>query len=595
METKTKIFGVPLVSFGVKPYGVIAIGAFARGFIAIGWTAKGIITIAQFGYGVIAVTQFGFGLFSLSQFGFGLIGVGQFALGLVLAVGQGALGFIANGLGATGYYAMSGPGVWERFPELFAMVAADPLPLGIWIAVWAAVFAFLWSQRDKITIGMSLRDLFRSRRRNRVDRIRARAVSGLTDQKELFDIVMNDPSDTVKISALKNITDPTMMALIAKSTTSEEVAGFVTGRIEDREMLYDVARSAALPAVKIGAVTKLIKSDPARLVELACAEESHQVIQQIIDAIKDQASLERIVRNAASSHAKIAAIYGMEKPDQEFLYGIIKSDKDIAMSEAAVYQINDAAILSCIVRGDYHSAVKKAAVEQISDKKLLAELAGSAVADIIKTAISNRLKDLRPQYYSLKIEFSCPFCSQPVFVNGPIRKVQCRSCLRESAMSNELWQGIAGAGFNLTRFTSPLSLLVEKTGKGPACNSCGSPLDTDDIGTGERTMPPCHSCGAQQSTFPLPKWLTWSKNAEQVFCAEEEGVLSPAEKEIKPVAISCIKCGAPLEITVDTPRNATCKYCTTVQYLPDPLWLSLHPVKIKQAWYIRCNYRERTR
>ncbi len=595
METKTKIFGMPLLSIGVSPRAFVAIGVSPRGFIAIGWIGRGVITIAQFGYGIIAVTQFGFGLLSLSQFGFGLIAVGQFALGLVLAVGQGALGFIANGISATGYYAMPGPGVWERFPELLSRVMADPLPLGIWIAVWTAVFAFLWSQRDKITIGMSLRDLFRSRRRHRVDRIRARAVADITGQKELFDIVMNDPSDTVKMAALKNITEPELLALIAKSTASTEVACSVIGRIDDRETLFDLAGNAALPALKIGAVARLAKSDPAHLVELACAEESHQVIQQIVDAIKDRASLEKIVRDAASPHARIAAIYGLENPDQEFLFGIVKNDRDISVCEAAVLQITDPRILSGIVRGDHHPAVKTAAVNRINDKNLLAELAAADVPEVVKKAIANRLNDIRPQYYSLKIEFVCPFCSQPVFINGPIKKAKCQSCLRESAVPGALWEGIAGAGSGLTRFTSPLNLIVEKTVKGPACNSCGSPLDTDDIKTGEKSMPPCPSCGAPQSTFPFPKWLKWSKNAEQAFCAEEDGTRSPDEKDIKPVAISCIKCGAPLEITVKTPRNTTCTYCNTVQYLPDPLWLSLHPVTIKQAWYIRCSYQERSR
>ncbi len=584
---------MPLFAVGVNIRAFISIGVHARGFIAIGWIGRGVITIAQFGYGIIAITQFGFGIISLSQFGVGLVSVAQFGLGLVLAIGQGALGFIANGLASKGYYAMSGPGVWKRLPELLLSVAADPIPLGIWITVWAAVFAFLWNQRDKITIGMSLRDLFRSRRRHQVDRIRARAASGVTNQKELFDIVMNDPSDTVKMAALKNITDPELLVLIAKSTMSEEVAGYVTGTIKDRETLYGVARSAVLPAVKIGAVAKLAKSDPARLVELACVEGDHQVIQQIINAVKDQTSLEKIIRDAAAPHAKIAAIYTLEKPDQEFLFDIIKKEKDNTVCEAAVYQVTDTRILAGIVRGDYHSAVKKAAVDQISDKKLLTELAAADVPEIISKAIANRLKDIRPHYYSLKIEFSCPFCSQPVFVNGPIKKAKCQSCLRESAISNTLWEGIAGAGLNLTRFTSPLTLILEKTGKSPACNSCGSPLDADDIPTGERSMRPCPTCKSPQSTFPLPKWLKWSANAEQVFCAEEEGIRSPAEMEIKPVAISCIKCGAPLEITTETPRNATCIYCNTVQYLPDPLWLSLHPVKIKQAWYIRSNFHER--
>lgn len=583
METKTTIFGMPLFS----------IGLYARGFIAIGWIGRGVITIAQFGYGVIAVTQFGFGVISISQFGIGMASVAQFGLGLVLAVGQGALGFIANGLSAKGYYSMSGPGVWNRMPELLARVAENPVPLGIWVAIWTVIFIFLWNQRDKFAIGMSPGDLFRSRRRNRIDRIRAKAVSGITDQKELFDIAANDPADMVKMAALKRITDPGLLARIAKTTMSEEVAGYVTGTIDDRETLYDIARSAVLPTMKSGAVARLIRSDPERLVELACTEGNNLVIQQIINAIKEQASLEKIIREAASSHAKIAAIYSIENPSQEFLQDIVNTDKDSAVCEAAVLRITDTRILSGIILGNYHPAVRKAAVDRISDKKLLLELAAKDITEIVRKAIEQRLNDIRPRYYSLKLEFICPFCSQPVFVNGPVRKAKCQSCLRESALPNALWEAIAGAGSGLTRFTSPLNLLVEKTGKGPACNSCGTPLHTDDIVTGEKTMPPCPSCHAPLSTFPIPKWLKWSKNAEQIFCAEEDGAAATLEKEMKPVAISCIKCGAPLEITVATPRNATCTYCHTMQYLPDPLWLSLHPVKIKQAWYVRCSANEK--
>ncbi|MBP7738143.1 MAG: hypothetical protein KA369_19365 [Spirochaetes bacterium] len=594
MVTKTKIFGMPLIALGMKERGFISIGMYARGFIAIGWVGKGFITIAQFGFGAIAFTQFGFGIISVSQFGFGAVSMAQFGLGLILAVGQGVLGFIANGLNAKGYYALSGPGVFGRFPELYSIVMADPLPFYIWSGAWAAVFAFLWSQRDKFALGMAAGDLFRNRRRHRVDRIRARAVSAITDQEELLNIVMKDPSDTVKMAALKNIADPSAMALIAKSTMSEEVAGYVIGKIDDRETLLDIARSAATAAVKIGAVSRIARSDPDRLVELACSEKDPQVIQEIINPIKNRASLEKIIHSAAAPQAKIAAINNIGKPDHEFLFGIVKAEKDAAVSKAAVSLINAPDILAEIVRGDYDSAVKKAAVERIEDKKVLRELADAGVPDDIREAIKRRLKAIRPQYYSLKVEISCPFCSQPVFVNGPAKKAKCQSCLRDTGLPGPLWEKIARSDFGTIEYMDQLSLIVEKAGiKAPLCNSCGASLDTDDIETGARTMPPCPSCKTSQSTFPLPEWLPWSQNAEQVFCADEEGVPSPPIKGIKPVAISCIKCGAPLEITVETPRNATCQYCNTVQYLPDPLWLSLHPVKIKQAWYVRCNYRER--
>jgi hypothetical protein len=176
METKTKIFGMPVFSFGFA----------AKGFIAVGFTGRGVITIAQFGYGIIAITQFGFGAVSISQFGFGLVAVAQGALGILLAIGQGALGFIAVGLNAKGYYSMAGPGVWRNVPVVLNQAISNPAPLIVWASIWAVIFLFFWRQRDKFSLKMSVGDLFRSRKKHRDDRIRARAVSQLTDQEELL-------------------------------------------------------------------------------------------------------------------------------------------------------------------------------------------------------------------------------------------------------------------------------------------------------------------------------------------------------------------------------------------------------------------------
>ncbi len=57
-------------------------------------------------------------------------------------------------------------------------------------------------------------------------------------------------------------------------------------------------------------------------------------------------------------------------------------------------------------------------------------------------------------------------------------------------------------------------------------------------------------------------------------------------KSLDPIAIRCISCAAPLTVTVQTPRNAVCGHCATTQYLPDPLWLSLHPVKKTEKWFV---------
>ena len=571
---------------------LISVGAFAKGFIAIGWMGRGVILIAQFGYGVIAVTQFGFGLISISQFGLGLVTVGQFAFAVFLGIGQFALGFIANGISAAGYYRMTGPGVWKRVPEMYHLVEANPFPLLVWGALWTVIFVFLYSQRDKFSRKMSPGDIFRSRKKNRDDAIRARAAARSSNQAELLDIVLNDPSDMVKKAAIKNIFDPDKLITIAKLSTLPGVPSEIIGKIEDPAILGKIAAGAASEEARISAIRILAKKDPSRLVVLACEIEKEKILDTIIDAITDQSALRHIIKNAASPRARLIALHNLADPGTEEMYDIIKEEKDIAVSESAVHRITDTRVLADIIRGDYHEAVRKSAIEQMEDKKLLAVLESENLPGSVKTAIRLRLNNLRPVYYSIKAEFACPFCSQPVFINTPARNIACRSCLRDSAIPGNVWKNIRDAGLGVGRFMGPINLLIEKGRKPPVCSKCQEPLPTDDVATGSTAPVTCASCGTVHSTFPLPKWLTWSKNAEQVFASEDVGKTAGPDG-FKPVAISCIKCGAPLEVTPTTPRNAACGYCNTVQYLPDQLWRSIHPVTIKQPWYIRCGYRER--
>jgi hypothetical protein len=51
--------------------------------------------------------------------------------------------------------------------------------------------------------------------------------------------------------------------------------------------------------------------------------------------------------------------------------------------------------------------------------------------------------------------------------------------------------------------------------------------------------------------------------------------------------MACMGCGAALGITVESPRITTCEYCQVENFLPDPLWRRLHPVKKRVPWYVR--------
>lgn len=582
METKTRIFGMPLISVGV----------YARGFIAIGWMGRGVILIAQFGYGVIAVTQFGFGIISISQFGLGLVTVGQFAFGLFLAIGQFALGFVANGINAFGYYRLTGPGVWNRLPDLFRLVVTHPFPFQAWGAVWIGIFIFLYFQRDKFSLKMSPADIFRSRKKNRDDAIRARAAASSMNQAELLDLVLNDSSNRVKRAALQNIFDPDKLLTIAKSPLGADITAEVINKIGDPRALISIVKDAAEISAQTAALEILLKKDQSVLVDLACELKNEKILDIAINEINDQPALRRIMLNAVSPHARQTALNHLADPGTDELYAVIKNDRNAGVRVAAAGRISDIRVLSEIIRGDFDLTVRAAAVTRMEDKKILSGLSAGNIPPVVQKAIAQRIEALKPFYYSIKAEFSCPYCSQPVFINTPDRKVSCRSCLRETAIPADFWKNLYEAGFGAGRFSGKINCAVEKDRKQPVCSRCQEPLATDEVATGSTEPVKCASCGTAHPTFPVPKWLTWSKYAEQVFASEDAGKSAGPDGE-KPVAISCIKCGAPLEVTSATPRNATCRYCNTVQYLPDQLWLSLHPVTIKQDWYIRCGYRER--
>ncbi|MBY9000668.1 MAG: hypothetical protein KGD64_07125 [Candidatus Heimdallarchaeota archaeon] len=51
------------------------------------------------------------------------------------------------------------------------------------------------------------------------------------------------------------------------------------------------------------------------------------------------------------------------------------------------------------------------------------------------------------------------------------------------------------------------------------------------------------------------------------------------------IALTCPKCAGALIID-GKDRLVPCKYCGVNVYLPDDLWLRLHPVEVKSRWYL---------
>ena len=200
-----------------------------------------------------------------------------------------------------------------------------------------------------------------------------------------------------------------------------------------------------------------------------------------------------------------------------------------------------------------------------------------------------------PYCYGFSIEIKCPSCGIPVAVNGPARKVKCPNCQSGVDLKDGFWEDVLGISEDSGKEMVIGSDNTDKQFRkmNPVCPSCKTGIDASLFPVGGEGTIPCRRCKKLIPYFPPPDWLEDIKIRGglpvQIIGATESGSSASSETAAskQTVAIACISCGAPLRVDAETPRNATCGHCGTLQYLPDPLWLSLHPAKKREWWYIR--------
>jgi len=196
------------------------------------------------------------------------------------------------------------------------------------------------------------------------------------------------------------------------------------------------------------------------------------------------------------------------------------------------------------------------------------------------------------RYWRIEIQFNCDKCNAAIPINGPLQQVRCDNCLSEAATDRHwkaLIENMAGAHW------------VENGGvrcgmrdrywfkqSEPYCPQCKAPFSPASMACGKDASWPCSNCGNTLSTFSAPNWLqTIEPSVVQVFSAERERASSAQSDQKSPVVLECPKCRAALTVTAESQRTTSCQYCEAAVYLPDGLWKTLHPVKIRSPWFIR--------
>ncbi len=197
----------------------------------------------------------------------------------------------------------------------------------------------------------------------------------------------------------------------------------------------------------------------------------------------------------------------------------------------------------------------------------------------------------------IEMSIDCPHCDAPVHVDGPYLQLTCGRCHSDIDFPREVWKDLLGdvseevpgyekgEGSNSNIF-GHFNMRMTYGRLDPYCRKCKRDFHMDKEYTGGGSIK-CPDCGTVTPVLEAPDWFRKAvPGTTLIVGAWPEGESSPQEegKKPKPVSYSCPQCGGSLMIDGEK-RLVECQYCSTNIYLPDDLWLTLHPARTKTRWF----------
>lgn len=200
----------------------------------------------------------------------------------------------------------------------------------------------------------------------------------------------------------------------------------------------------------------------------------------------------------------------------------------------------------------------------------------------------------------LEITVTCPKCTMPLFVNGPLKNITCENCHNEINLSKGVWKtiisdvkwiiGISNQNEGKkTEYTSPNGLEINwlSGNMKPYCMNCKEDFSDISVKEEKQWAHTCSSCGKITTVMLPPKWIKEIDDEILLFLNTSREMLydNKGEKNPAPILFKCLSCGS--DLTVDgSDRVLKCPSCGANCYLPTKIWHQFHqPAKLSR-WMV---------
>lgn len=203
--------------------------------------------------------------------------------------------------------------------------------------------------------------------------------------------------------------------------------------------------------------------------------------------------------------------------------------------------------------------------------------------------------------YTIRISLDCPHCRGGVPVNGFTNEVLCSNCLKSVELPQEWWETHLDSetidealehepGYgNSSQSLGGMSEKIDTGNRAPRCQDCKAEfpdaLYQGAVAAGGFACPGCNRRVRVRKATPLA--LSLIPEADLLIHEDATGdqLSTDGVHAAEPVMFACLSCGGGLSVDGSS-RTPKCDHCGNANYLPDALWLRLHPAATSHAFFV---------